>query len=72
MEDLMVSPGRIEYLRSEFKEAVEADNTEDLGYIVWEEMWDEIEDNAPEGYYFDSCEGDGACFGIWPITDKVW
>lgn len=28
-----------------------------------------MDDAAPEGMYFGSSEGDGACIGYWPVED---
>ena len=35
-----------------------------------EEMFDVLNDHAPEGYYFGAHEGDGSDFGFWEIRDE--
>jgi len=42
---------------------------EDNGTIL-EEAFDELESLAPPGYYFGAHEGDGSCFGFWPIEGE--
>ena len=37
---------------------------ETLGWVL-DELFDKLNDIAPEGYYFGASEGDGACFGFW-------
>lgn len=39
---------------------------QDKSYIV-DELADELDKIAPEGYYFGASEGDGACFGFWSV-----
>jgi len=31
-----------------------------------------LEETAPEGYYFGTLEGDGACFGFWREEAESW
>ena len=38
----------------------------DKSYIV-DELADELDKIAPEGYYFGASEGDGACYGFWEV-----
>jgi len=40
--------------------------SEDVGYDL-EEMFDLLNDIAPEGYYFGAIEGDGSDFGYWAV-----
>jgi hypothetical protein len=69
MEVVDVPSGRVNHLRHEFADAIARDDLEELGYIVWEEMYDELSDFAPEGFYFGTLEGDGSEFGFWS-TDE--
>lgn len=32
-------------------------------------VFDVLDVYAPTGYYFGALEGDGACFGFWPLPD---
>ena len=32
-------------------------------------VFDALNVYAPKGYYFGALEGDGACFGFWPLPD---
>jgi len=38
---------------------------EHLSYMLNEEVFDALNDVAPEGTYFSSSEGDGASYGFW-------
>jgi len=38
--------------------------------LVNETFWDFFNDIAPEGCYFGSIEGDGACIGFWECTEE--
>ena len=35
-------------------------------------LFDELNNAAPEGYYFDASEGDGSDYGFWPIKDEPY
>lgn len=41
-------------------------DVEDKSYIV-DELANELDKIAPEGYYFGASEGDGACYGFWEV-----
>ena len=41
-------------------------DVQDKSYIV-DELADELNKIAPEGYYFGASEGDGACYGFWEV-----
>ena len=59
MLDLEHSPNRVtDYLNEQFS--------------MWlnEDIYAAMEEIAPEGYYFGSSEGDGACIGYWPIEEE--
>ena len=36
---------------------------------VISDVFDALDTYAPKGYYFGALEGDGACFGFWPLSD---
>ena len=40
-----------------------------IGFFVNEELFDRLNDIAPEGCLFGSHEGDGALFGFWTVED---
>lgn len=60
----------------DFDAAWAAENFEMTGYILWEQAFDHMNAIAPEGCYFGSHEGDGACFGFWegdePSNESDW
>jgi hypothetical protein len=38
---------------------------------VLEHLFDVLNEHSPEGFTFGAHEGDGACFGYWPIADDL-
>jgi hypothetical protein len=36
-----------------------------LSYLVWEDLFDQMNSIAPEGYYFGAHEGNGSDYGFW-------
>lgn len=48
--------------------AVDPDS-ETASYLVNEELYDALNDLAPEGTYFGAHPGDGSDFGFWPVEE---
>jgi len=46
-------------------------DTETASYILNEEIWDAMQDIAPEGCYFGAHPGDGADYGFWQCEDDI-
>ena len=44
-------------------------DSDDAGYIL-EELFDTLNEYAPEGSYFGAHEGDGSDFGFWPLDPE--
>lgn len=42
---------------------------DDAGWLM-EALFDALNEFAPEGTYFGSSEGDGACFGFWEYDEE--
>ena len=58
----------IEFMIDDFGEPTE-DDLEEENFLL-ERLFETLEEAAPEGYYFGSQEGDGACFGYWSIEEE--
>ena len=43
--------------------------SEDCAWFVHEELFDKLNDHAPEGMYFGAHEGDGSDFGFWKVEE---
>lgn len=68
MEDVDVPDGIILYHRRDFENEQEQ-NSPDLDDVVFVEMWGTLEDYAPDGFYFGTPDGDGACYGFFEVAD---
>ena len=44
-------------------------DSEEISYFLNEELFDILNNYAPEGYYFGSHPGNGSDFGYWKIED---
>jgi hypothetical protein len=44
-------------------------DSEEIAFFLNEELWDVLNNYAPEGYYFGCTEGDGSDFGYWKIEE---
>ena len=40
-------------------------NSEFIADVLYEDIWDAMNEIAPDGYYFGSHPGDGADYGFW-------
>lgn len=45
-------------------------DSEDCAWLL-EQLFDSLDDAAPEGYYFGAHPGDGSDFGFWEIEDNL-
>ena len=43
-------------------------NSDSASYLI-EQLWDTLNDHAPEGHYFGSHPGDGSDYGFWLVED---
>lgn len=50
--------------------AFDSDVLETVGYLVWEALYDALNDCAPDGWYFGNTEGDGSDYGFWPCEPE--
>jgi len=70
LDDL--NPTVADHLRREYAEALDAlsddEWVESVGWL-FEELYDALDNVAPEGYRFGAHEGDGSDFGFWPVED---
>ncbi len=40
-----------------------------VAYILFEDIWDAMQDIAPDGHYFGAHPGDGCDYGFWPVEE---
>jgi hypothetical protein len=50
--------------------AFDSDVRETVGYLVWEALYDALNDCAPDGMYFGNTEGDGSDYGFWALEPE--
>jgi len=43
--------------------------SEECACLLNEDVFDALNEAAPEGYWFGASEGDGACFGFWKCEE---
>jgi hypothetical protein len=66
-----LDPKATEILDLEFEE-IRRDHdwdSEEISRFLNETLWDALEANAPDGWYFGAHPGDGADYGFWPLED---
>lgn len=44
--------------------------SDECASLLSETLFDALNEHAPEGFHFGSHEGDGACFGFWPVEEE--
>ena len=54
-------------LREKYEEILTHDDTKEeyIEYLLYEDIWEAMEELAPEGFYFGASEGNGSDFGFW-------
>jgi len=45
-------------------------SSEALMYILNEDIWEAMQEIAPDGYYFGASKGDGSDYGYWRIEEE--
>ena len=59
--------------RQIWEEAAKVDNPilvqETRGWILWENLFDTLNEHCGEGIEFGAHPGDGACFGFWQVEE---
>ena len=61
-----IDPGQAEEFKTEYEEAI--DDGEDLGYIL-DDLFDALDQIAPDGHYFGASTADRASYGFWPVEE---
>lgn len=46
--------------------------SEQMMFIMHEDLFDKLQDFAPEGFTFGASEGDASDFGFWPIPEDIF
>jgi len=46
-------------------------DTEEMSYLLNEDLFDALNKYAPEGYYFGAHPGDGSDFGYWKNEEEI-
>jgi hypothetical protein len=53
------------YLEADERDALTEAMQDAIEWLVWDEIWNLMADNAPDGCYWGAHPGDGADFGYW-------
>ena len=68
-----LSPARAERLRDEYADTLahleaflEPHNVDEVSWLM-HDLFDSLDANSPDGYYFGASEGDGSDYGFWEV-----